>query len=97
LRRADQKWHTIALADCLAVATAMAQGATGDPELLEAQALGCPLEDLRVRWSRYAPRGFAYAPPAIGATLRWAAMASTSAPGAGRPASSSLAGAQCSA
>jgi predicted nucleic acid-binding protein len=39
-----------ALADCFAVATAAAHGAsllTGDPEILEASGLPCPVEDLR--------------------------------------------------
>lgn len=42
--------EAIALADCFAAATAAAHGATlltGDPELVTAQALGCPVEDLR--------------------------------------------------
>jgi predicted nucleic acid-binding protein len=44
--------HAIALADCFAVATAIAHGGpllTGDPELLDARPLGCALEDLRSR------------------------------------------------
>lgn len=42
--------HPIALADCFAVATAAAHHLTlltGDPELVNAVALGCVVEDLR--------------------------------------------------
>ena len=40
----------IALADCFAIAAAIAQKAvllTGDPEILDSDALPCPVEDLR--------------------------------------------------
>lgn len=42
--------RTIALGDCFAIATAVAHKAvllTGDPEILESDALPCPVEDLR--------------------------------------------------
>lgn len=42
--------HPIALADCFAVATAVAHDAvllTGDPEILDGGPLGCNVEDLR--------------------------------------------------
>ena len=42
--------HPMALADCFAVATAVAYGAallTGDPEILDADWVGCDVEDLR--------------------------------------------------
>lgn len=44
--------HSIALADCFAAATAAAHQLTlltGDPELLDAVAIGCVVEDLRSR------------------------------------------------
>jgi PIN domain nuclease of toxin-antitoxin system len=42
--------RTIALGDCFAISTAVAHKAvllTGDPEILESDALPCPVEDLR--------------------------------------------------
>lgn len=42
--------RSIALADCFALATAVARQAvllTGDPEILESDELPCPVEDLR--------------------------------------------------
>lgn len=42
--------NPIALADCFAIATAVAQEAvllTGDPEILDCDELPCPVEDLR--------------------------------------------------
>ena len=50
--------HAIALADCFAAATAAARSVpllTGDPELIDAQGLGCEVVDIRTRSGR--PRG----------------------------------------